>query len=57
MVGRLKYLEDTLDAICKFLHDRFANCLSGTGMSMTEYVEVIANLLSSEVGRYCININ
>ena len=55
MVGRLKYLEDTLDAIFKFLHDRFANCLSGTGI--IEYVEVIANLLSSEVGRYCININ
>ncbi|OEL22628.1 COP9 signalosome complex subunit 6b [Dichanthelium oligosanthes] len=48
MIGRLKYLEYTSDAIFKFLHDRFDHCFPGTGMSEIEYAKATANLLSSE---------
>ncbi|CAL5017010.1 unnamed protein product [Urochloa decumbens] len=50
MVGRLKYLEDTSDDLFKFLHYKFDHCFSGVGMSKTEYVTGISNLLKEPSG-------
>lgn len=52
MVGRFKYFGDAVDFLFEFLRDRFDHCFPSTGMSETQYAEALADLVSSEVGKF-----